>query len=406
MFTRTIELRRLTQIRMTEKNWKKQLQAIVAAAERNRSLGFTGKLGRMGEPTHVIDQEQPRWEYRVKLRIQKEGGRGEEVAERQFEHVMKMVVRKAEVLGWTVRVGEEASQPKQEVVQLVERASEPPMTFVAPELTQEAMDTYFHGVYERDEHIRTIHSVVQLAADTEGKILSHVLLYGHPGSCKTVLMERFKAWYDAASPGAERVLWVDGTTTTKAGLERWLLDLAEEGSLPSVLVLDEIEKQDKDNLLSLLSIMGSGIIARLNAVAGNRRAKARMVIAGICNDEEALRDWRDGALWSRFGGNKLPCVRPSKDLCYRILYEMILDIPDGKAEWGDEAMAFGWDELGQRDIREIKDHLCGRDRLLTGEWQVDRRRILAAKALEDQGLEQNAPPGSADASLPFRMTSG
>jgi hypothetical protein len=63
---------------------------------------------------------------------------------------------------------------------------------------------------------------------------------------------------------------------------------------------------------------------------------------------------------------------------------MVSDIPGGEPAWAEKALEFGWDELNERDIREIKDHLCGMGRLLTGEWQEDRRRILRAKLEEER----------------------
>jgi hypothetical protein len=201
-------------------------------------------------------------------------------------------------------------------------------------------------------------------------------------------MERFKAWYEAGSK-VERVSFVDCTTMTKAGVERWILDMAETDTLPEVVVLDEIEKvEDKKNLLTLLSIMSGGVVARLNARIGNMRRSARFVVVGICNNENQIKDWNAGALWSRFGGNKLPCVRPSRELCLKILNEMVTKIPGGDLLWAGKALEFGWDELGQRDIREIKDHLCGMDRLLTDEWQNDRRKMLKAKANEERVIAQ------------------
>lgn len=384
-FKRYVELRRKTINRLNPETLKKKLKGIAGAAERNRSFGFQARVGRLEEPHQIIDLETKteKWQYVAKIQVVKETVRNEDATAKQFKHILNVLGRKAESEGWEVLGEEKAAEQESNIAELLV-PEEPRTPFQVPELDQDAIDTFFHGIYERDEQIRTIHAAVEMSVVTDGEILPHVLLYGRPGSCKTVLMERFKAWYDSTSPGFERVAFVDGTTMTKAGLERWLLEMATDDCLPSVLVLDEIEKQEKDNLLSLLSIMGSGIIARLNAIMGNRREKAKFVIVGICNDEKVLRDWRDGALWSRFGGNRLPCVRPSKELCQRILYEMVCKIPGGKTEWADAALQFGWERLGQRDIREIKDHLCGRDRLLTGEWQDDRIRMIEAKQLEEQ----------------------
>lgn len=384
-------LERLSLNKLNSDITRKKLRKIGAAAERNKALGFVGRIGKIGEPELTVVNDEEAYRYRVKLRLEKTNSRGdEEAAEKQYGHILAIVERCASSQGWRIVSPRETTPSEQEskagmgaVAALTERPR-----FVVPELTQEVMNTFFAGIYEREEQIRNIHAAVQMAQDTNGEIIPHVLLYGRPGACKTKLTEHFKAWYDSTPGDVERVKFVDCTTMTQAGVENWLLDQASDGSLPEVLVLDEVEKQDKKNLSSFLSIMGSGIIARLNARIGNRRERASFVVIGICNDEQQLKVWNDGALWSRFGGNKLFCPRPSYELCDRILKELVKKIPGGKREWAEAALKFGWHDLGERDIREIKDHLCGRDRLLTGGWQKDKLKMLAAKQKEEAEVVQ------------------
>ncbi|MEW3709423.1 hypothetical protein QOZ51_30150, partial [Pseudomonas aeruginosa] len=78
------------------------------------------------------------------------------------------------------------------------------------------------------------------------------------------LFERFKNWFEE-SDGVERVKFLDATTMSKAGLENWLISAADDRMLPDILVLEEIEKKSPDNLLCLLSVMGSGYVAKHNA---------------------------------------------------------------------------------------------------------------------------------------------
>jgi hypothetical protein len=52
-------------------------------------------------------------------------------------------------------------------------------------------------------------------------------------------------------------------------------------------------------------------------------------------------------------------------------------------EMARAAIELGWDNLGQRDIRELKGHLDGRERLLTGEWARDLQLIFRAKQQEE-----------------------
>jgi hypothetical protein len=142
--------------------------------------------------------------------------------------------------------------------------------------------------------------------------------------------------------------------------------------------------------------MGSGEIARLNARIGNRRHPARFVLVGICNDEQALRDFRDGALWSRFGSNKLFCPRPSRELCQRLLlHDVRPKIPGGNPEWVERALEFGWDRLGQRDYREIAGHLTSLDELMTGTYQREYLELAAKERIEEEEIrreEQSTRP--------------
>jgi hypothetical protein len=388
--TRYVVLERLSTNRLNRAKLKEKLSEIAAIAARNQKFGFAATIGPLREPELTMDPMTASecWRYVAKIRIEKEKPASDpQVLDRQFDQVLSLVTRTAESRRWKVveANGGAAAPDKQESpLGLMPRGER--REFVLPELTDVVFATYFRDVYEREDQIAKVHAAVRMSVVTMGEILPHVLLYGRPGACKTKMMERFKDWYEADDPGVTRVEFVDGTSMTKAGLERYLLDLAEADALPEILVVDEIEKQEKDNLLSLLSVMGSGVIARLNARIGNTRRRARFVLVGICNDEKSLQAFRDGALWSRFGGNKLFCPRPSRDLCLKILYAMVSTIPGGNPRWAEEALQFAWDELGCRDIREIKDHLCGMDQLLTGEWQQSHRRMIYCRLMEEQEL--------------------
>jgi hypothetical protein len=198
-----------------------------------------------GRLQYILDEEtrDEVHRYLVRLRLEKAVVRSPEAAGKQFEHVLSMVSRCAQSEGWRVL-----------------------------ELTQQDRGGQD---YERNEHIRLAHDAVvnhvtTLTAwrkDNSVEVArSHILLKGKPAGAKTTLFERFKKWYEAASPGAERVTFVDMQTATKAGVENWLLDKAEQGELADIVVFEELEKlQPLDNLLPLVSLMGSGYISKLNA---------------------------------------------------------------------------------------------------------------------------------------------
>lgn len=378
-----LTLERRPQYRLNEAATKKALKAIAEVAERNKSLGFEARVGRLAEPVKITDESQQEvYRYLVRLRIVKENSRNPEVAQKQFQHVLGLVQQRAAAKGWSVladRIQEDKQEKGGAEGKPEEVMFEPRRPFRVPDLTEEVMATHFTGVYERDAHIRVIHDCVTMMQRSDGDVLPHVLLYGEPGAAKTVLMEKFKKWFD--EEGTERVGFVDGTTMTKAGLERWMIDQAENQRLPEVLVVDELEKQPMDNLLGLNNVMASGVLTRCNANVGNLRVPARFLVVGLCNDEQALKNFRNGALWSRFA-QKLGCVRPSRELCLLILSDIVHRM-GGNPEWATLALEFGYDVLGQRDIREIKGHLAGRDRLLDFTYQADKSAIEKAKHDED-----------------------
>ena len=97
---------------------------------------------------------------------------------------------------------------------------------------------------------------------------------------------------------------------------------------------------------------------------------------------QKLKGSQSGAIWSRFT-HKLRCVRPSRELCLKILEEECDKIPKGNRNWAKKALDFGWDTLKERDIRAIRGHLNGRDDLLNGMWQRDQIAIRDAEAQEN-----------------------
>jgi hypothetical protein len=352
----------------------------------------------LGEPQLVVDDatRSEVYRYLVRLRLEKTNVRNPDVAQEQYQHVLRQVSRKAQSEGWEVLTtdGTPVGVGGESTFFAGNGRERPP--FIVPPLTDEVMATYFGGVYERDEHIRIIHDAVtnHVATLTAWKqndsvevARSHVLLKGKPAGCKTTLFERLKRWYEEASPGAERVTFCDMQTATRAGVENYLLEKAELGELADIVVFEEIEKlQPLDNLLPLVSLMGSGYVAKLNARVGHRRELANVLVWATCNDEKAVRRWRNGAIWSRFA-HKLHCPRPSKNLMRRILLDTVERV-GGDPEWAERAMEFAYETLpavarhALEDPREIKALLDGRDRLLDGSYQRDLLKIIQAEGAE------------------------
>jgi hypothetical protein len=372
---------RKTKNKLSATTTKMKLSEIAGVTASNPALGFTARVGRLSEPKVIQGEGSFRYMYVARIRVSKPGR-----DPKDYENIRKNILEKASREQWELSSEDEDENHVDGEV-IVKGQTGPRPEFILPDLTPQAQKQYFRGVYERDPHIRIIHAAVKTCIESNGKLLSHVLLYGQPGACKTKLTEKFKDWYDQDSKNFQRVLFVDGTSMTKAGLENWLLELADVDCLPDILVVDELEKQPMDNLLCLNGIMGSGTLAKLDSRRGNARVPAKFVVIGICNDKIALKNFRSEALWSRFT-HKLHCERPSKALCLQILKEITIQMPNGQPIWAEKAMEFGWDELGQRDIREIKGHLDGRERLMTGEWQKDKRYIINSEKDENKEAKQ------------------
>jgi hypothetical protein len=105
-----------------------------------------------------------------------------------------------------------------------------------------------------------------------------------------------------------------------------------------------------------------------------------------CNDENFIRHWRGGAIWSRFS-KVLHCSRPSRQLMRRILLDTV-ERMDGDPDWAELALQFAYDVMpsvvgrAMEDPREIKGLLDGRDRLLNFSYQNDLLAIIRSELAE------------------------
>jgi hypothetical protein len=348
----------------------RHLQHIAAAAERNKSLGFKARVGQLGQPETFLEEGREVKHYRVRLRVEECKARTQEVAEERFGRVKQAVEKRARSHGW------ELVAPQGKGVDEVGPVAiaMPPLTrppFNPVNLTADLIAREFADVYNRDAHLRLLNDAVQTHVVTNGAIRAHTILFGEPGGCKSTLYERLKPLYD---DGHERMVFLDSTTMTKAGLERWILDRVEQQALPEILVFEEMEKcENKDNLMCLGSVMASGYLMRTNAVQGRVQVPARFLVLATCNDEQLLKDFRRGYLWDRFT-NQLECPLPDEDTMHRILVDKIRTIPGGKLVWADRAMDLAR-AMGVRTPRKIIGYLAGRHRLETGDYQRDVLRI-------------------------------
>ncbi|MDP3064780.1 MAG: hypothetical protein Q8O40_16510 [Chloroflexota bacterium] len=102
----------------------------------------------------------------------------------------------------------------------------------------------------------------------------HVLLVGPPATAKSLFLEAL-----GGLPGAQYAL---GGSASKAGIADFLLQFR-----PRYLVIDELDKMKAEDYSVLLSLMQSGIVARLKKGMREVERMATWVFAG-CNRRERL----------------------------------------------------------------------------------------------------------------------
>lgn len=385
MATYELELSRKTNNRIKLEDVAAKIELMTDIITKNPAYQFSMNIPNFPEPIPVDVNGKNGYKYRIPFLVSAPENLDQEILEERWASILKEIDKKSKKLGWELggksllefRAGNKQIGPRKKMV--------------IPKLTPATLAKFFDGIYDRKSHIHLIHKAVETFLLSDGNIRSHLLLYGQPASAKTKLLERIKIFYEAdENSDAERVVFIDGTTVTKAGLERWIIERIDDNNLPEILVLEEIEKYHMENLLSLLSVMASGYIARMNATEGKVQKKCKCLIFATCNNEKALKNFQEGALWSRFT-HRYYCPRPSKDLMRLIVSQQIKTLPNGNQDWVEPIMQFAYNELKDTDPRTVLGLIDGRDDLLSGEYQKHILHIIkqerAEKSILERGLE-------------------
>jgi MoxR-like ATPase len=187
----------------------------------------------------------------------------------------------------------------------------------------------------------------------------HCALIGPPGCGKSDIAGSFKA-----ALGEEAVLEFDATATTAAGA---IKELAEREILPRVLVVEEIEKSDEKALSFLLAVLDLRAEIRKTTARATIQRDTKLFAIATVNNHELFGKLNAGALSSRFS-NKIWFKRPSRETLELILQREVQKV-SGDFAWISPAL--DWcDEMCITDPREvITICLCGRDKLITGDYQ-------------------------------------
>jgi Holliday junction DNA helicase RuvB len=152
-----------------------------------------------------------------------------------------------------------------------------------PETTRQALEVIAHGeavpegeippdLFEDIVGYEDVKYWVKKSLAAEQPV--HILMVGPPGTAKSMFLEVL-----GGLPGSQYAL---GGSSSKAGIADFLLNFR-----PRVLVLDELDKMSREDFSVLLSLMQSGVVARLKKNMREVEQMTTWVFAG-CNRADRL----------------------------------------------------------------------------------------------------------------------
>lgn len=161
----------------------------------------------------------------------------------------------------------------------------------------------------------------------------HILFVGQPGSAKTMflteMMQALKQSY-----------FIVGSNTTKAGLINQLFERR-----PKYLLVDELEKMNKVDQMSLLHLMETGIISETK-MRKTRQMKLTSWVFATANNSEKLIE----PILSRF------LVLPIPEYTFSEFTKIAIEMLSYEKIDMYVAMTIAekvWNELGSKDIRNV-----------------------------------------------------
>lgn len=369
---KTIVLKRKCGQKTNEATIKGQVEDILNRGLTGpRGKGWSYSLSQLSEP----QKEGEFWAFTYKITLNKTtDGRSERPAnEKQWPAILENVIKagKRSIYGpypWIV-----IAPSKNELEQIFgdrmdeidgeeESTSVESMLKKYADISLDRGDHYQH-IYDRDAQIEIVNAAISAAQDSGMANRYHCVLWGPPGCGKTEIM---KATCEMLGIEDEAYMMLDATSTSKAGIEKHLLD--PDTPIPVVLAIEEIEKTSDKDLRWLLGVLDQRAeIRKLNYRVNSRRSVPMLCIATV-NDMDLFKSVMSGALASRFP-NKLYCPRPDRAIMEKIL-EREVKKHNGKREWIEPTLTFAFDKLELTDPRAvIPICLCGRDSLISGDYQ-------------------------------------
>ena len=232
----------------------------------------------------------------------------------------------------------------------------------APLVIPDNFEDFFSHLFGLGSHVARIKSALVAAESSNFANRFHCALIGPPGCGKSDVCRSLQR-----ALGEDAVMEYDATATTAAGA---IKDLSEREILPRVIVIEEIEKAPEAAMTFLLAMCDQRGEIRKTTARGTIQRDTRVLVVATVNDLDLFNKLQVGALSSRFA-NKIFFKRPSREMLAKILSREIAKV-NGDMRWITPTLEM-CDELNitPEGPRAIITHcLCGREQLLTGEYQT------------------------------------
>jgi hypothetical protein len=234
---------------------------------------------------------------------------------------------------------------------------------------------HFDHLFGLDAHVTRVLRALEAGVMSGWNNRYHVALVGPPGCGKSDICQSIKR-----ALGEDAVMEFDATATTAAGA---IKELTEREILPRVLLVEEIEKADEKALAFLLSVLDLRSEIRKTTARATIQRDTKLFAICTVNNVELFKRLQAGALASRFA-NKVWFKRPSREQLALILTREV-ERMNGDPAWINPTLDY-CDAKGITDPRQvIAICLCGREMLVTGEYQ----KMLAATDANGSDDDEN-----------------
>jgi hypothetical protein len=217
----------------------------------------------------------------------------------------------------------------------------------------------FKHLFGLESHIARIRRALEAGMQSGWSNRYHCALIGPPGCGKSDICGTLKR-----AIGEEAVLEFDATATTAAGA---IKELAEREILPRILIVEEIEKSDEKALSFLLAVLDLRSEIRKTTARATIQRDTKLFAIATVNNHELFGKLQAGALSSRFA-NQIWFRRPNRDQLAMILHREVTKI-EGDYAWIPPTLDYCEQENITDPRRVTALCLCGREMLITGEYQ-------------------------------------